>query len=101
MGESYQLLFVGLRLHAYTHMMFAGLHGNGKVRIVFVGAHPCSVQPDPERGMLVVALRTVILNEMNQRLPRFGLGQRVLGRSTLLTKGAPPKKHYCIALTFR
>jgi hypothetical protein len=51
--------------------------------------------------MLVVALRTVILNEMNQRLPRFGLGQRVLGRSTLLTKGAPPKKHYCIALTFR
>jgi hypothetical protein len=27
MGESYQLLFVGLRLRAYTHMMFAGLHG--------------------------------------------------------------------------
>jgi len=44
MCESYQLRFIGL-LNSYTHITLARLHGNGKVGIVLVGAHPRSVYP--------------------------------------------------------
>src|SRR5271170_6849174 len=59
-------------MHVSTDMMLSRRYGDGKIGTVFVGAHPCSLQPSPGDG-------AIFLNEVDQRLPWIGLGQSVLG----------------------
>jgi hypothetical protein len=58
-------------------MTLSRLYGHGEIGAILVRADPCSVDPDLRRhGEGICAF---FLNEVNQRLPRTGLGQRVLG----------------------
>src|SRR5580700_1998114 len=59
-------------MHFSTDMMLPRLYGHCEIRTSLGLAHPCSVQP--EEGV-----RTLFLDEVDQGLPRIGLGQRVLG----------------------
>jgi hypothetical protein len=58
-------------------MMLSRLYRHGEIGTILVCANPCSVQSD--LGRHAEGIRALFLNEVNPRLPRFWLRQRVLG----------------------